>query len=104
MSKNRDADGRKTAFCPSCEKVRPIAYGYVTQAAGAITTNLGGPISPTRVITETTQETFCSACGHRVFTEEEIEAKEREKEEARKWFLILMLGILSFATLIIWTR
>lgn len=91
-------DGRETAYCLSCQRVRPIVYGYSQRPTMAATIDLGGPVNPTRILSETTEETFCAVCNRRVYTEAEGKRlEEKEQEEKATWIL---LGVMAFIVII----
>jgi hypothetical protein len=88
----RNADGRKTAYCLSCERTRPVTFGYINRPTMAATLDLGGPVNLTRVAHETEVQTFCAVCGHRVITAEEGQRlEERADDEKTKWAVALVI-------------
>ncbi|HWA25447.1 MAG TPA: hypothetical protein VG734_07295 [Lacunisphaera sp.] len=89
----RDESGRETAFCSSCDQMRPITFGYVNRPTLAATIDLGGPVDLTRITSDTDEQTFCAVCGHRVYTSKECRAlEEKEKNDNIMWLVMWGAG------------
>lgn len=85
----RDEGGRETAFCLSCDQMRPITFGYSERVTGGVILNGGGPVNLMRTMHETEAQTFCAVCGHRVFTDAEAKRLEQEEaDEKAKWAVV----------------
>lgn len=97
-SSQDEFDGRETAYCLSCRRVRPITFGYVGQPSVGAIVDLGGPVDAVRVLNNTEEQTFCAVCGHRVYTDAEI--RESEIKEDNEKFIWGAIGILALLVVV----
>ena len=84
--------------------MRPVVYRYVEVPVRAMSLNLGGPVSLTRIDSDEEVHAHCAICGHRAITQADVAAgKEEAAKEKAQWmfcgFCILFVVMIILAAM-----
>lgn len=90
-----------SAYCPKCVRNGPVTYGYSDRISGAVTLDAGGPVNLTRVMSTTSEQTFCAKCGYRVFTKPELQKLEQQELNRKSASTIFWIFAALFVVLLL---